>query len=322
MRANLLILIALLFITASAATNDNSRWGAGYFPNVSLTTQEGKTVHFYDDVLKGKIFVIYLMYTKCQYMCPLETARLVQVQRILGDRVGKDIFFYGLSIDPENDTPEALRTYAAKYHIGPGWTFLTGKKDEIELISKRLGLYSEPDPDNKDGHTAIVLLGNEPAGQFIRNSAVDNPRFLATVIGDFLDSFKTTKPGKNYAEARPINVSKGQYVFANQCAACHTIGHGDTIGPDLLGVTSMRDPVWLRRIIAVPEQMLAEKDPLAQTLYHKYKQVVMPNLNIVDEDVDALISFMETQSVAAKKDVQSGPTQAAPAHAGPGSRRR
>src|ERR1051326_1438904 len=172
------LIIALLLITTFSRAADNSRWGANYFPNVPLTTQDGKTVRFYDDVLKGKIFAIYLMYTKCQYMCPLETARLAQVQRILGDRVGKDIFFYGLSIDPVNDTPQALKAYAEKYHLSAGWTFLTGKKEDVELISKRLGLYSEPDPDNKDGHTPIVLLGNEPMGQFIRNSATDSPRFL------------------------------------------------------------------------------------------------------------------------------------------------
>ncbi|HEV8493776.1 MAG TPA: SCO family protein, partial [Candidatus Angelobacter sp.] len=72
----------------------DSRWGANYFPNIDLTTQDGKTVHFYDDLVKGKIVAIDLIYTTCQYSCPLETARLAQVQKMLGDRVGKDIFFY------------------------------------------------------------------------------------------------------------------------------------------------------------------------------------------------------------------------------------
>ncbi|HEV8181552.1 MAG TPA: SCO family protein, partial [Candidatus Angelobacter sp.] len=106
----------------------DSRWGANYFPNIELTTQGGKTVHFYDDLIKGKIVAIDLIYTTCQYSCPLETARLVQVQKMLGDRVGKDIFFYSITIDPKNDTPAALKAYAEKFHAGPGWTFLTGKK--------------------------------------------------------------------------------------------------------------------------------------------------------------------------------------------------
>ena len=83
--------------------------------------------------------VIELIYTHCVDICPLETARLAQVQKMLGDRVGKDIFFYSISIDPTRDTPEVLKAYAEKYHVGPGWTFLTGKKEDIDLISKKLG---------------------------------------------------------------------------------------------------------------------------------------------------------------------------------------
>ena len=52
---------------------------------------------------------------------------MVQVQRLLGDRVGSDIFFYSITIDPNHDTPEVLKEYAEKYHVGPGWLFLTGK---------------------------------------------------------------------------------------------------------------------------------------------------------------------------------------------------
>src|SRR5262245_27216940 len=74
------------------------RWGAEYFPNVPLTTQDGKVLRFYDDLLKGKSVVINLIYTRCTASCPLETAKLAQVQRLLGDRVGKDVFFYSISI--------------------------------------------------------------------------------------------------------------------------------------------------------------------------------------------------------------------------------
>src|SRR5947209_4651674 len=194
MRRNRTILpaVAVLLLTISAfmalapvpALADNSHWGANYFPNVILTTQNGKKVKFYDDLLKGKIVVIDLIYTTCQYACPLETARLAQVQKMLGDRVGKDIYFYSISIDPGHDTPKVLKAYAQKFHAGPGWLFLTGKKDDIELVSKKLGLYSDPDPDNKDGHTPFVVLGNEATGQWLRNSATDNARFLSTLIGD------------------------------------------------------------------------------------------------------------------------------------------
>ena len=203
---------ALAFLFSRPVSAD-SRWGANYFPNIELTTQDGKTVHFYDDLIKGKIVAIDLIYTTCQYSCPLETARLAQVQKILGDRVGKDIFFYSITIDPANDTPAVLKAYAKKFHAGPGWTFLTGKKEDIEFLSKKLGLYSDP-AATLDGHTPHLLLGNEPMGQWMRNSALDNPRFLSQMIGDFLDSFRNMKPahGKENTESASIQLDPGQYL--------------------------------------------------------------------------------------------------------------
>lgn len=295
-------------LTQASPTAAGPRWGAGYFPNVPLTTQDGTTVHFYDDLLKGKLVAIDLIYTHCQDSCPLETARLVQVQKMLGDRVGKDIFFYSISIDPKRDTPAELKAYANKYHAGPGWLFLTGKEEDIELISKKLGLYSEPDPSNRDGHTPSLLIGNVPGGQWMKNSAVDNPRFLALMIGQFMDSYKNrkTEPIKSYAEVTPLSVSKGQYLFATRCAACHTIGHGDSVGPDLLGVTHQRERGWLSRFIATPDKVLAEKDPIATALYKKFNQVQMPNLRLAETDATILIDYLEAQTVSSHKDTSTG----------------
>jgi protein SCO1 len=210
--------------------------------------------------------------------------------------VGKDIFFYSISIDPERDTPAELKAYAEKFHAGPSWLFLTGKPEDIELISKKLGLYS---PNfGRDGHAPDLMVGNVPAGQWMRNAATDNPRFLAIMIGDFLSNWKNQQPGatKNYTQATALHLDKGQYIFATQCAACHSVGHGDKIGPDLLGVTKVRDRAWLARFIAAPDKVLDGKDPIAMALYDKYKQVNMPNLRLGTADVDTLISFLEAQT--------------------------
>src|SRR4051812_8586433 len=173
-----------------------NRWGADYFPNVTLTTHEGKTVRFYDDLLKGKAVAVNLMYTSCTDECPLETARLVQVQQLLGERVGKDLFFYSISIDPKRDTPEVLKAYAQKFGVGPGWLFLTGNEDEIKLLARKLGLARGNDGGSRDRHMPVLMLGDEPGGQWMRNSAVDNPRFLATTMTNFF-GWKTPATGKN-----------------------------------------------------------------------------------------------------------------------------
>uniref|UniRef100_UPI00286D034A SCO family protein n=1 Tax=Polaromonas sp. TaxID=1869339 RepID=UPI00286D034A len=63
---------------------------ANYFPNLVLQSHEGKKLRFYDDVLRGKIVVINMMYTVCTGICPGNTANLLQVQQMLGNRLGRD----------------------------------------------------------------------------------------------------------------------------------------------------------------------------------------------------------------------------------------
>ena len=271
-----------------------NRWGPNYFPNIPLTTQDGATVRLYDDLLKGKSVAINVMYTSCKDECPLETARLVQVQKLLGERMGKDIFFYSITIDPKRDTPEVLKAYAGKFGVGPGWLFLTGKEEDIKLATKKLGLAGQRNAIRKDGHSASFMVGNEPGGVWMRNSAVDNPQFLATTIGRML-GWKDAGPKRSYAEARSLSLDTGEYFFQSQCSACHTIGQGDKIGPDLSGVTARRDRAWLSRYIMMPDKVLAEGDPVAVSLFEKYQYARMPNLRLSSEEVAAVLSYVETR---------------------------
>jgi protein SCO1 len=134
------------------------------FPNVTLTTHEGKKVKFYDDLLKDKIVLINFMYVKCEGSCPGTTANLVRVQQLLGDRVGKDIFMYSITLKPEEDTPKVLADYAKAYKVKPGWQFLTGDPKDIELLRQKLG-FIDRDPvrdANKSNHIGMLRWGNEP----------------------------------------------------------------------------------------------------------------------------------------------------------------
>ncbi|HEX7774801.1 MAG TPA: SCO family protein [Pyrinomonadaceae bacterium] len=278
--------------------------GSSRFPNVELITQDGKKVRFYDDLIKGKVVAIELMYTTCKYNCPLETARMVQLQKLLGDRMGKDVFFYSITIEPEIDTPERLKAYAEKYRVGPGWTFLTGKQADIELISKKLGLDSLPDVNDPDGHTPHLLIGNEATGIWSRNSALDNTKFLSAKIEHLIGYRSQTVDAATAKRigATKLNLDKGAYLFSTRCAACHTIGNGDKIGPDLLGVTNVRDVKWLRRIISEPDKLLAEKDPIATALFKQYKEVQMPRLSLAEADVNVLIDFMKRETASRERE--------------------
>jgi protein SCO1/2 len=136
---------------------------AGYFPNVTVWTHEGKPARFYDELICGKIVVINMMYADCTGICPAMTANLVKVQQALGPRVGRDIFMYSITLQPKDDTPAVLNTYVQHHGVGPGWKFLTGRPADIEILRHRLG-FVDPDPAldrDKANHTGVVRFGNE-----------------------------------------------------------------------------------------------------------------------------------------------------------------
>ena len=304
-RVVVLAVLTSLSVRHTFAADNGSPWGANYFPNVPLVTQDGKTVHFYADLLKGKMVVINFIYTKCRDSCPMETAKLAQVQRLLGDRVGRDVFFYSISIDPERDTPAELKEYADKFHAKPGWLFLTGEQSDIEVVRKKLGQAARPGENGLTGHSTSVTLGNEETGQWMQDSALDDPSYMAVMIGDWLSSWRHQTPAPSYAEAHTVDADRGAYLFRTRCAACHTVGHGDGVGPDLFGVSRFRDHDWLARFIATPDKMVADGDPVATSLYAKYKQVQMPNLRLGDPDVAALIRYLDTQTAKTRNSARS-----------------
>ena len=137
--AGLAALAAATVVAPAAPDAQSNRWGADYFPNLPVVTQDGKTLNFYDDVIKGKIVVVSFIYTNCPDICPLTTARISQVEAKLGGIVGRDIFLISMTVDPVRDTPARLKEFSQAFGAGPGWLFLTGSPQDIKLINNRLG---------------------------------------------------------------------------------------------------------------------------------------------------------------------------------------
>ncbi len=293
-----LVTIALFLLFTASNAGANSRWGANYFPNVSLTTQDGESVLFFDDLIKDKIVAINFIYTSCPDSCPLETAKLVKVQRILGDRLGRDIFFYSISIDPENDSPSVLKEYKEKF--GARWTFLTGKESDIVKLRKKLGLYIPEIQDGSNNHNVSMIIGNQATGRWMKRSPFENPYVLADQLGNWLTGWKTPPKGGDYASAPKLRpISQGERLFRTRCVSCHTItGHelSGALGPDLLGVTQRREMGWLLNWLRAPDQMLQKKDPIAMALYKQYNNLAMPNMRLNKRDAVDLIAYMDEES--------------------------
>ena len=134
------LVLAALALPVPGLTETLPQDGEAWFTNVPVVTQDGKTLRFYEDVMKGKVLLINFFFTDCDNVCPLATANLVRVRDLFGTRGGDQVQFVSISLQPEHDTPDVMRAFANKHGAdGPGWLFLTGKRDDIELLRQRLG---------------------------------------------------------------------------------------------------------------------------------------------------------------------------------------
>jgi protein SCO1 len=149
-----------------------------YFTDVELLNQDGKKVRFYSDVLKGKTVVVNAFFTTCTSVCPPMNRNMEKIQEVLGDRVGRDVFLVSMTVDPETDTPARIKEYAQKFHAGPGWIFLTGKKENLDWALYKLGQYVE----QKDDHKTIFIIGNEPTGLWKKAFGMANVAELIQVV--------------------------------------------------------------------------------------------------------------------------------------------
>jgi len=153
-----------------------------YFPNVELTTYEGKKVRFYDDLIKDKLVVINFMYANCEGICPTVTMNLVKAQKLLGERIGRDIFFYSITLKPEQDTLKDLKHYAEMH--GANWPFFTAKPNDIETLRRSLG-FVDPDPEvDKDtsNHIGNLRMGNEPYILWSACPGMSSPEWIVKSI--------------------------------------------------------------------------------------------------------------------------------------------
>jgi protein SCO1/2 len=151
-----------------------------HFPNVPLINQDKKRVHFYDDLIKGKIVVIQFMFSNCEKLCPMVTPNLVKVQKELQRQAPGQVSLVSITVDPEHDTPELLKAYSQKFHVQPGWQFLTGRRADIDRIRRELGVY---DPEDQQfEHMNVLTVGNEPAGDWFGMRALDKPDVIAYTV--------------------------------------------------------------------------------------------------------------------------------------------
>jgi protein SCO1/2 len=155
---------------------------AKYFTDTVLVDQDGIERQFYSDLIKGKVAIVNVMFTTCENSCPVMEANFERIQKWLGPSLGEDVRLISISIDPETDTPSRLKAYAKRFNAKPGWYFLSGRKDNVDFILRRLGLYVE----QKQDHLNLFLIGNDRTGLWKKALGISDPEKLIEVVGTVL----------------------------------------------------------------------------------------------------------------------------------------
>ena len=266
-RAALLALLAFLIPFRAPAAEIAEEPVKPSIPDVPLLDQDGNSVHFYSDLVHGKVVMMSFIFTSCTTVCPPLGATFAKVQKLLGDRAGRDVHLISVSVDPANDTPERLKAWAQKFGGGPGWTLVTGDKDNVTRLLKGLGLYTA----NAVDHSPLVLIGNDAQSRWTRAYGLAPPARLVELIDGMASAPKTAEaesPAQHYFGEIPLvdqdgrtlrlysDLLKGRTVvidamFTSCAGACPLMGDnlakiqdwlGDRLGKDVYLLSFSVDP--------------------------------------------------------------------------------
>ena len=155
-------------------------------PDVQVVNQFGEHVRFNSDVIRGRVAVITSFLTNCSAYCPITQEKLAQLAKVVGDKMGREVVFISVSVDAENDTPEHMKAWGEKFHVGQGWSLVSGKKEDVEALLKSLGLYVAI----PQRHQSALLIGNQKSG-WSRVSSWSTAEKLARIV----DEHEGANPG-------------------------------------------------------------------------------------------------------------------------------
>lgn len=166
---------------AEAAAEAKAR---NYFTDLEVVDQNGQRHRFYSDIIKGKVVLINFVYTHCKDACPMATQKMSQIRTLLGESARDQVWFISISIDPENDTPGAMKAFMNKMQVDEThWLFLTGDKHNLETIVRRFGQYSS----SVDDHSTLMLAGNDRKRQWTKVMPMTPPDGVAQQLFALID---------------------------------------------------------------------------------------------------------------------------------------
>ena len=166
-----------------SAPVETTALGSMSIPNTVLADQDGREVRFYSDLIEDRVVVVNFIFTTCTTICPPMGANFAKLQKLLGERVGRDVEMISVSVDPAVDTPARLNAWARKFGREEGWTLVTGDKPDVDKLLKALKVFT---PDKND-HSPILLVGNDARGEWTRAYGLAPPAKLARMLDELIE---------------------------------------------------------------------------------------------------------------------------------------
>lgn len=173
-------------------------------PDVEVLDQDGRKLRFYTDLVQGKTVAINFIFTTCTTICPPLTANFAKVQKNMREKGEAGVRLISVSVDPENDTPERLKKYAELFHAGPGWTFVTGRRGDLEQIWKAFNIYLA----SKQDHPPTVAVGNDVTRVWNYASGLTSAAKLGAVIEATLKGEESGSLAASGGEKTPARDSR------------------------------------------------------------------------------------------------------------------
>ena len=179
-----LIAVPQLVLADSASDDVAEQKARQYFTDLEVVDQNGERKRFYSDVLKDRVVLINFMFTNCKDACPMATHKMMQVRDLLAESIKDEVWFVSISIDPEQDTPGSMKAFAKKLQVDESrWLFLSGEKQNLEYIVKRLGQYTQ----EIEAHSTLMLAGNDRTRHWTRVMPMAPPEGVAQQLRALVD---------------------------------------------------------------------------------------------------------------------------------------
>jgi len=174
-----------MICSAAAAAQATDADARKYFTDTEVVDQNGKKLRLYSDLMDGKTVIVLPFYSTDTAVAPVLIRTLASLQNTYRDRSG-EFNIIAVSVDPVVDTPSRNKALATKYNLGPNFYFITGEKNNVDLVAKKFGIYVE----NKTGSTSIILIGNNKTGLWKKAFGLGKPEDLEAVFRSVIDDKK------------------------------------------------------------------------------------------------------------------------------------